>query len=62
MLRKKKCKIVFFALIGKDIQKDFTMYEILESLEFGLGAFFRCLFLEKGIIGRNHPGTLKLES
>ena len=46
---------VFFALIGKDIQKDFKkIYEIRsKSLEFGWGVFFRCLFLEKfGIIGK----------
>ena len=51
------------SLISKDIQKDFTkIYEILESLEFGLSAFVRCLFPGKGIIGSNHPSTLKLES
>ena len=57
MLRKKRCcKIVFFALIGKDIQKDFAIYEILESLEFGLGAFSDVCFWRKGSL----EGTIQV--
>ena len=36
-------------VVGKDIQKDFTkIYEILESLEFGLSAFSDVCFRGKG--------------
>ena len=54
---KRCCKRFFFALIGKDIQKDFTkIYEILESLEFGLSAFSDVCFRRKG----SSEGTIQV--
>ena len=48
MLRKKRCckRFNFFALIGKDIQNNFT--KMYEMLEFGLSAVSDVCFRRKG--------------
>ena len=61
MLRKKTCgKRVFFALIGKAIENNFT--KIYEMLEFGLSLFFQMSVSGERDHWKEHPSTLKLES
>ena len=61
-MRRKK-KVLQESLLCVDWQRySKRFHEDIRNIRVLFDEFFRCLFPEKGIIGRNHSSTLKLES